>query len=158
MLLVSSMTSGREIDDLLSQRKMSMQPDGNNWRRPYSQESTRFYLIFCNPNYFFSVFNPLQSYSLLFGHLSVYRSLFISFDFTWLYNIPISQLHSHLLIHILMFNNCANCYMFQAQGLRRCVEEIIFSYTYPRLDMEVKGNSSVLCVCSIKTIQGCSHS
>ena len=136
MLLVSSMTSGREIDDLLFQRKMSMPPDGNNWRLSYSQESTRFYLIFCNPNFF--VFNPLQSYSLLFGHSSVYWSLFISFDFTRLYNIPISQLQSHLLIHALMFNNCANCYIFQAQGLRRCVEEIVFLYTYPRLDMEVK--------------------
>jgi DNA primase catalytic subunit len=32
--------------------------------------------------------------------------------------------------------------MSQTQGLRRCVEEIVFSYTYPRLDMEVKENSS----------------
>ena len=38
--------------------------------------------------------------------------------------------------------------MFLAQGLRRCVEEIVFSYTYPRLDMEVKENSSVVCVCT----------
>jgi len=43
-----------------------------------------------------------------------------------------------------MLNNSANCSMFQAQGLRRCVEEIVFSYTYPRLDMEVKENSSVV--------------
>ncbi|XP_022684389.1 DNA primase small subunit [Setaria italica] len=42
----------------------------------------------------------------------------------------------HLLIHAIMFY-ITNCYMLHAQGLRRCVEEIVFLYTYPRLDMEV---------------------
>jgi len=46
-----------------------------------------------------------------------------------------------------MLHSSANCSLFQAQGLRRCVEEIVFSYTYPRLDMEVKENSSVFCIC-----------
>ena len=82
MLLVSSMTSGREIDDLLFQRKMSMQPDGNNWRRPYSQESTRFYLIFCNPNFFLCSIpcSPIHFYldiRLFIGH---YLFLLISPD------------------------------------------------------------------------------
>jgi len=72
--------------------------------------------------------------------------------FFWLhqivYNIPSSQLRSYLLIHLIMLHNSSNCSLFQAQGLRRCVEEIVFSYTYPRLDMEVKENSSVVCVCT----------
>ena len=65
-----------------------------------------------------------------------------------MYNIPSSQLRSYLLIHLIMLHNSSNCSLFQAQGLRRCVEEIVFSYTYPRLDMEVKENSSVVCVCT----------
>jgi DNA primase small subunit len=34
------------------------------------------------------------------------------------------------------------------KGLRRCIEEIVFSYTYPRLDMEVKAKRSTAHVCS----------
>lgn len=37
----------------------------------------------------------------------------------------------------------------QGQALRRCVEEIVFSYTYPRLDMEV--------MCAISVINGRCH-
>ncbi|KAJ0048388.1 hypothetical protein Pint_14998 [Pistacia integerrima] len=34
-------------------------------------------------------------------------------------------------------SNDINFGFFLAQGLRQCVEEIVFAYTYPRLDMEV---------------------
>jgi DNA primase small subunit len=37
----------------------------------------------------------------------------------------------------------------KGQALRRCVEEIVFSYTYPRLDMEV--------MCAISVINGRYH-
>ena len=60
----------------------------------------------------FCVQSPAVLFTL-FGPLSVYQS---SFDFTRLYNIPISQLQSHLLIHALMFNNCANCYIFKLRA------------------------------------------
>lgn len=49
-------------------------------------------------------------------------------------------------IHLLNFDGCGieltSCIstLCHGQGLRRCVEEIVFLYTYPRLDMEVWSN------------------
>jgi hypothetical protein len=51
----------------------------------------------------------------------------------------------NLIVYISLFWSHLNdiaIFWIQGQGLRRCVEEIVFSYTYPRLDMEVKDNSS----------------
>lgn len=51
-----------------------------------------------------------------------------------------------LTILELLFPKLGFCFdlhfVFQALGVRRCVEEIVFSYTYPRLDMEVCGSFS----------------
>lgn len=57
-----------------------------------------------------------------------------------------------MLIHAIMLNNSANCSMLQSQGLRRCVEEIVFSYTYPRLDMEVIHNLYVFAAVKLSKV------
>ena len=40
------------------------------------------------------------------------------------------------IMKVLVISNVSYSF-FQAQGLRRCIEEIVFSFSYPRLDMEV---------------------
>ena len=61
-----------------------------------------------------------------------------------LFSLLTYKLQLNLVIQLIMLkyrmNNSCKLSLSQTQGLRRCVEEIVFSYTYPRLDMEVKEN------------------
>lgn len=55
----------------------------------------------------------------------------------------------YLLILLVISSIFSSNFHFQVQGLRRCVEEIVFSYTYPRLDVEVLEYSYLFWVWSL---------
>lgn len=94
-------------------------------------QNSRSIMFFCELSEpWYILINSLNGVDVFFAFLVISSNICLGLSM-WLLIYQIWNKRLQFPLPMVPFS------IFQGQGLRRCIEEIVFTFTYPRLDMEV---------------------